>query len=212
MSLLFDLPKEVKLRSQLHFLQSQTSINMLSVSCLLQILHSVKGCVKGLCYYALRDYTGKTCGLKVRRWCTVRTEYMLAFILHFLEKYQQVQSDGPSAADICGRQSGSRWYHPSLFCSRSRLLGGLSSCYCQYPYQTALFCVPTHNTPVQLHTEHSAVMWCWMCLLSLQKHCTTSEYTEVLHPLLGLITNVSTITSPVTGVRHVMCNVNRACT
>lgn len=174
---------------------------MLSISCLLQILHSVKGYVKGLCYYALHDYTGKTCGLKVCCWCTVPTEYMLASILHFLEKYQQVQSNGPSTADICSWQSGSRWYHPSQFCSWSRLLGGLSACYCQYPYQTALFCVPTHNG-----------MWCWMCLLSLQKQCTTSEYTEVLHPLLGLITNVSTITSPVTGVRHVMCDVNGACT
>lgn len=76
MALLLDLRKEFKLRSQLHFPPSQASINAPSISCLLQTLHSVKGCIKGLCYYALLDYTGKTCGFKVCCWCSTHWLYV----------------------------------------------------------------------------------------------------------------------------------------
>lgn len=71
-----EMPCSVKLISPLHFPPSQASINVPSMYCLLQILHSVKGCVKGLCYYALRDYTGKTRGLKVCCRCSTRWIYV----------------------------------------------------------------------------------------------------------------------------------------
>lgn len=183
-----------------------TSINVLSISCLLQILHSVKGCVKGLCYYALRDYTGKTHGLKVCCWCSTHWLYV--------GMYTSLSRE-ISASPI--RRSFRRWYLQSTvwlemissvtillmiltvgmpFCMLLSVL--LSDC--------SLLCTDTQHLSSWIQSTQSAVMWCWMCLLSLQKHCSTSECTEVLHPLLGLITNVSTITSTVIGVRHVMCD------
>lgn len=50
-----------------------------------------------------------------------------------------------------------------------------------------------------------------MCLLSSQERCIACNYTDVLCPLLGLIVNISTITSPVTGVRVVICHINDNC-
>lgn len=50
-----------------------------------------------------------------------------------------------------------------------------------------------------------------VCLLSLQERCIACKYTDVLCPLLGLIVNTSTISSPVIGVRVVICHINDNC-
>ncbi|XP_047449271.1 tetratricopeptide repeat protein 12 isoform X2 [Mugil cephalus] len=38
---------------------------------------------------------------------------------------------------------------------------------------------------------------CWTTFLTVIKHCCAPEYNEILYPILGLIINISTITSPV---------------
>lgn len=47
------------------------------------------------------------------------------------------------------------------------------------------------------------IIQCLSLSLSLQKQCSAYDYKEILYPLLGLIFNLSTITSPAIQVRHV---------
>lgn len=51
---------------------------------------------------------------------------------------------------------------------------------------------------------------CRICWLSFQKHCIACEYKEVLYTLLGLIINLSAITSLAIQVGYLMCDVKVA--
>lgn len=196
--------------------------------CYLQILHSVKECAARLRPFSIYDSTGKICryafnmcqciyvskpGPVYSSVCFIFSRETSAstismFFHHWYQLWAAWLEMRPSVTLLLMIQNVGRPSCLPLLVS----LSDRSLCIqkCVSIFRCMWSNLHLSSVPFGDNTwKRWAVLFilhfieCRICLLSLQKHCSSCEHKDILYPLLGLIVNLSAVTSPVIQVRWV---------